>query len=70
MIMSQCRNGYDYNSGELYLKTPKELPFFSLFFRTKEIFGIHANTMGVADMVEEIDLSSPPTLPHDLQKEG
>lgn len=66
LIMSQCRNGYDYNSGELYLKTPQELlttSFLRSFSSEQEILGYMKNTMGVADMVEEIDLSAPPTLP-------
>lgn len=66
LIMSQCRNGYDYNSSELYLKTPQELlttSFLRNFSDEKEIVGYMNNTLEVADMVEAIDLSSPPTLP-------
>lgn len=66
LIMSQCRNGYDYNSGELYLKTPRELlttSYLRSFSNEGEILGYMKNTMEVADMVEAIDLSAPPTLP-------
>ena len=66
VIMSQCRAGYDYNSGELFLKTPGELlqtSFLKSFSSEQEILSYMNNTMDVGEMVEAIDLSSPPTLP-------
>lgn len=66
VIMSQCRAGYDYNSSELFLKTPQELlstSFLKTFSDEAEILGYMANTMDVASMVEAVDLSAPPTLP-------
>lgn len=65
-IVTQCRKGYDYSSDELYLKTPEELlktSWFKGVLDTTFLETLMRNTIAVADSLESVDLSSPPTLP-------
>ena len=70
-ITTTCRKGFDYSSSELYLKSGKELietNFLRTFADEQEIKGYMSNTLEIADSIEAIDLSAPPSLPHIEQK--
>ena len=66
VVMTQCRKGYDYSSGELYLKSADELiknPYLSPYADKSLILRLMANTVEVAERIETHDLAAPPSLP-------
>lgn len=67
VVMTQCRKGYDYSSGELYLKSAEELlhnGYLTAYTDEKFISQLLKNTLEVAERIDIHDLAAPPSLPH------
>ena len=65
-IMCISRKGFDYTSGELYLKTREEMlgtKFLKAYAGSALLEELLDNTNSLSDEFEEIDLSGEPTLP-------